>query len=61
MEILGADDGEELLWADLMGQGQAAETTVSREIPDYRNPNAVAGTGERTSILVECLDRRSAR
>ena len=34
MEILGADDGEELLWADLMWQEQAAETTVSREIPD---------------------------
>jgi hypothetical protein len=33
-EILGADDGEELLWADLMWQGQAGETTVSREIPD---------------------------
>jgi len=56
MEILGADDGEELLWADLMRQGQAAETTVSREIPDYRNPNAVAGAGERTSILVECME-----
>jgi hypothetical protein len=56
MEILEADDGEELLWADLMGQGQAAETTVSREIPDYRSPNAVTGAGERASILVECME-----
>ncbi len=55
MEILGADDDEEqLLWADLMGQGQARN-------PDYRNPNAVARAGERTSISVECMDRQSAR
>ncbi len=42
MKILGADDREDLSWADLIGQGQAGETASSREIPDQRNPRAVA-------------------
>jgi hypothetical protein len=32
MEILEADDREDLSGADLMGQGEATEATSSREI-----------------------------
>ena len=51
MEILEADDREDPSWrADLMRQGQAAETRGSREFPDYRNPKAIALGGEATSV-----------
>jgi hypothetical protein len=50
MEILGADDDEEqLLWAGLIGQGQAAETTVSREIRIIEIPTQ---SRERESALL---------
>jgi hypothetical protein len=50
MEILGADDDEEqLLWADLMGQGLAAEATVSREIRIIEIPTR---SRERESALL---------